>query len=1504
MKKILLSLIAIASLLFSIEAETYMRVRTDDGKVEKYDVETVRAVEYQDEVTPYPTDTTNIEAQGVSVSGIVGKHTYVDLGLPSGVMWATYNVEATDPSGKGNCYAWGETEKKISYTWQTYKWCTMVSSGKFIDQITKYNTNRSYGANVDNISVLEYKDDVAAAKWGKYWRMPTVEEQIELIQACDWEWIADFNNSGIGGSLGTSKKNGNTIFLPTTDLKGVSGSSTCGYYWSSSLFHDNTQKAYYMQINGTLDTIYTSNRLTGMAVRPVIKTTNGIITTFMRVNTTDGNTKKYNIDNVVDVYYKEMYTVNFYNYDSTLIESHRVIKGDSVQTPSNPSKQFAIFTGWDDSTFVNVQKDLDIYAQYFDLTVYTVNFYGRDSTLITSRRIAEGDDANEPEPPFVVDHMFTGWSASFTNVTSDLNIYAQYKILPLVTDSINGYGYVDLGLESGLVWATCNVGAAKPNDYGVYFAWGETTTKSSYNWKNYKWCKGADSTMTKYCMDSVFGDVDSCRVLYPEDDMVYVNWKGPWRMPSPEEYTELIEGCDWKWTTNFNGTHIAGSIGTSKKNGNIIFFPAAGYKTEKEYEKKENGRYWYNSLSNKYSNNAGFFSVGSTETKRMSHRRFVGTTVRGVIDIKSECTVNFFSADSTIIASKRVIKGTYVSTPDAPERVGFKHIGWSDSSFTNPQTDINTYAVYTYDQGVTVNGEVGKYTYVDLGLASGLKWATYNVGAILPNESGDYFAWGETEGKSDYSLSTYKWCTVDDEGKLLRITKYCSDSLYGEKDDKETLDPEDDAAYVNWGNAWRTPTHDEFIELVRNCKWTRSDDFNGSGVAGYIGTSRINNNTIFFPASGYYETDSISGSGECYYWQSSLREDYEIEDKFYAYCSIDLNTSGERRNFGLNIRAITTIYRDVKFHDYDSTLIESKTVVDGTGTSAPQDPNREGYIFIGWSDSSFTNVRSDMDIYAQYCKGYTINFHTADSVLIESQFVKEGSDVSTVGAPFVKDFRFTGWEGDSTLSNVQRDMDLYAHYVPLITTSGTVGEYEYVDLGLPSGLKWASYNVDATEPSGQGGFYAWAETYTKSKYNWGTYKYDASGGYMSISKYNRNDGKTTLESTDDAANVKWGGDWRMPTHEEQTELLEGCDWEWTNNFNGTGVRGRIGISKANGNVIFLPNCGYYDSYSQSSFALYWSSSIDGVKSSTDEKYAYYIRLNDEIITARYTEVRCCGGQIRAVTGNSCKVNFYSANNELLSSQLVKKGASATAPKAPQLTAYVFTGWSDSSFTNVQSNLDVYAQYEVPSSGKIAGYHYIDLGLPSGLKWASYNVGATNHTESGYYVAWGETTAKDEYDWGTYKHGTMSAITKYSTTDFNDNIKDDKTVLETEDDAATANWGSSWRMPTSEEMEELIAGCDWVWVTDVYGPGEYKSGILGTSKTNGNIIFLTNAGSRYSDMETYSGGHYWTSSLDTNSPCTDAKCLLFGDWLYDSDDYSPVIKEQGRDYGCSIRAVSE
>ncbi len=111
-------------------------------------------------------------------------------------------------------------------------------------------------------------------------------------------------------------------------------------------------------------------------------------------------------------------------------------------------------------------------------------------------------------------------------------------------DEYNGHDYVDLGLPSGLIWATCNVGAAKPEDYGDYFAWGETEPKDDYWWSTYKWCNGDWDKLTKYCTDSYYWDssssssMDNKTVLDPEDDAAHVNWGGSWRMPTDEEWTE------------------------------------------------------------------------------------------------------------------------------------------------------------------------------------------------------------------------------------------------------------------------------------------------------------------------------------------------------------------------------------------------------------------------------------------------------------------------------------------------------------------------------------------------------------------------------------------------------------------------------------------------------------------------------------------------------------------------------------------------------------------------------------------------------------------------------------------------------------------------------------------------------------------------------------------------------------------------------------------------------
>ena len=175
------------------------------------------------------------------------------------------------------------------------------------------------------------------------------------------------------------------------------------------------------------------------------------------------------------------------------------------------------------------------------------------------------------------------------------------------------------------------------------------------------------------------------------------------------------------------------------------------------------------------------------------------------------------------------------------------------------------------ESSIEENG-VGKHNdheYVDLGLPSGLKWATCNVGATTPEEYGDYFAWGEVEPKTTYNWSTYKYCA----GLHWRLTKYCTQSNHGKDgftDNKTVLDPEDDAATVNWGGAWRMPTKAEQDELGNNCTW---DWTTQNGVNGYKVTGP-NGNSIFLPAAGYTNAGTLYGAGSNGgYWSSSLFTD-------------------------------------------------------------------------------------------------------------------------------------------------------------------------------------------------------------------------------------------------------------------------------------------------------------------------------------------------------------------------------------------------------------------------------------------------------------------------------------------------------------------------------------------------------------------------------------------------------------------------------------------------------
>ena len=194
--------------------------------------------------------------------------------------------------------------------------------------------------------------------------------------------------------------------------------------------------------------------------------------------------------------------------------------------------------------------------------------------------------------------------------------------------SQGGHEWVDLGLPSGTLWATMNVGANSPEEYGDYFAWGETTPKDVYNWSTYKWCMGSVYTMTKYCTKSNYGFVDNKTELDPEDDAATANWGLEWRMPSKDQILELDNNCTKQWTT-VNGVY--GRLFTSKINGASLFLPAAGCRWNGELNYAGFcSFYWSRTLNSSEPNKAYNLRFNGGGVDWNSSSRSGGFTVRAV----------------------------------------------------------------------------------------------------------------------------------------------------------------------------------------------------------------------------------------------------------------------------------------------------------------------------------------------------------------------------------------------------------------------------------------------------------------------------------------------------------------------------------------------------------------------------------------------------------------------------------------------------------------------------------------------------------------------------------------------------------------------------------------------------------------------------------------------------------------------------------------------------------
>ncbi|MBR3745088.1 MAG: Ig-like domain-containing protein [Bacteroidales bacterium] len=824
-----------------------------------------------------------------------------------------------------------------------------------------------------------------------------------------------------------------------------------------------------------------------------------------------------------------------------------------------------------------------------------------------------------------------------------------------------------------------------------------------------------------------------------------------------------------------------------------------------------------------------------------------------------------------------------------------------------------------------------EYDYVDLGLPSGIRWTTCNIGATAPEEYGDYFAWADTDpyyseghsqdspcsnwdgNKTGYNWASYTWC----QGSQTTLTRYNHLSANGTVDNKTEFgdyDYANDVARQRLGSNYRTPTYAEWQELIDNCTWTwtTQNGVNGRLVTGPSG------NSIFLPAAGTRTSVNLSDLGTWgNYWASSLHIDnpgYAMRMSFSSSASGSVSRGW--RYYGRSIRAVcdegTVAVASVSLNkaDLSMTVGDTETL---TAIVSPYDASNKA---VAWAsgDTGVATVDANGTVTA----------------------VAEGSTI------IVATSKSGGKTAVCTLT-VNHAAD------------GSNG-HAYVDLGLPSGVKWATCNVGADAPEEYGDYFAWgeSETYYSSQnplswksgrtgYNWASYTW-CNGSETTLTRYNHMSANGTIDNktefgnfnyANDAARQIFGGKWRTPTDAEWAELISNCTLTKTAQ---NGVDGYL-VTGSNGNSIFLPANGTRTGANYSGAGTqgnYWSSSLhipdsrfamragwDSGSLSRSRGYRYYGRAIRAV----------CDAGITSVTGvslNKASLTLNAGDNETLTATVTPSTATSKTVTWASGNTGIATVNANGKITAVAAGTTIIVA-TAQTGGKTAvctvtvissgddgsnGHAYVDLGLPSGLKWSTCNLGATAPEGYGDYYAWGEIepyytaghsqdspctnwrSGKTGYNTDSYKWGSggdsLNQLTRYNTLSLYGNV-DNKTTFGDYgyvDDAARQNFGGLWRTPTYAEWRELITKCTWKWTT--------QNGVSGTTFTgpNGNSIFLPAAGSRsfsnyYNDNWGY--GLYWTASLNTEYPY-DAFMITFTDSDISEDEH------MDRYYGYPVRPV--
>ena len=1029
-----------------------------------------------------------------------------------------------------------------------------------------------------------------------------------------------------------------------------------------------------------------------------------------------------------------------------------------------------------------------------------------------------------------------------------------------------GIVMVDLGLPSGTLWANVNMGSWKPKDHGDYYSWGETTTKDAFTENGYKYYNPSTG---------MYRDLGTDLSANDTTDVAQKRLSGLWRMPSDDEWQELLTAADYVVWKKDTVAHIPGYRVTSRVNGNSIFLPSNyydettrdanyEYETNEESEDYQNGVnhdddvtergfYWSSSRSSNHrqAREVRFDVAGDAGPQVLNNYRWRGNTIRPVaskskIDgtvydfyLRTEGTTWRYQRDSISFYSavlnntEQLETGFFLGTSPGVSSTNYDTLMIAKPSKEGSGNYVSIVEHNTRHDGVwyyRAYVKLANDTYVQadnvrqFGLASadlgfdGLLWANINVDAASPEQVG---------------------LNGTPTGKYAGI----------------------DPAYAEFGGLWRLPSEMEKRKLKEACTWSDTED----GRALTLYGSKV--------------------------WKVSNKQD---PSKFIYL------TSDEPGEWG---------YRGVQqtnlpFDDGQKVYLRT----DSTNW-------RAGYA----GDELYATLVGSSDILSRITeRGFVIG--TTPDVTLNSAIA--------CGNPVATESQIGSSAFAATMSQLPNGTHYYRAYVKYKDSNDNTEKVyyvepsdakmvglEFIDLGLPSGVKWMNVNVGASVPSDAGDLYAWGDTRALSgSPAEATYVHHNDKGYVDIGADISNSQKYDVAAVriDDA---------RMPTQSEIDELLTTDKVVWqADTLDGQPGWRVTGKGDYAANSIFLPLGGDYNPTTKTTtYNGYWSSTQNTAVNSKAYYLSESLNNKNEMLKSKEQALRYLGKMVRPVSSMIATVDPANITTtgatlqggvSVAADQRTDVGfewsatssmANSTRLRASDITFSEGTiGAFHADVTGLTSgNLYYYRAYVVLSSdgktyyGTVKSFSTksvekkmpdaVDLGLT--VKWSDRNVSAKLPELMGAYYAWGDTTWRASYSTTAYAHHHNDAY---------DNIGTN--ISASEWDIATRTYEGCWRMPTQAEMNELRTQCTWTWAT--------KEGVQGywvESNTNHQKIFLPAGG--YEEENYYTegvkqkdtDGYYWTANTTTGG---DEKAVL----LHFTASDKTVNNGRYRHWGYLVRPV--